>query len=162
MVVGGGDSALEEAQFLTKFATKVNVVHRRDKLRASKIMQDRALKNPKIEFIWDSAVDEVLGDKKISGVRLKNLKTGDTRVKECGALFVAIGHEPNTGIFRGQIELDAKGYIVVRHPTTHTSVEGVFAAGDAMDARYRQAVAAAGTGCAAAIDAERWLEAQES
>jgi thioredoxin reductase (NADPH) len=164
VVVGGGDSAMEEATFLTRFATKVTVVHRRDTLRASKIMQERAMKNPKIAFIWDSAVEEVLdvAAGRVTGVKLKNLKTDERAIHPCGALFVAIGHEPNTAIFQGQVELDAKGYIKVKPNTSHTNVPGVFACGDAMDARYRQAVTAAGTGCMAAIDAERWLETQEA
>jgi thioredoxin reductase (NADPH) len=159
VVVGGGDSAMEEALFLTRFATKVTVVHRRDALRASKIMQDRAFANDKIDFVWDSVVDEVLGDGQVSGVRLTNVKTDETTDVPVGGLFVAIGHIPNTQIFEGQLELSG-GYIVVQEPTTRTSVEGVFAAGDAVDHVYRQAVTAAGMGCKAAMDAERFLEAQ--
>ena len=161
LVVGGGDTAMEEANFLTNFATKVTVVHRRDQLRASKIMQDRAKKNPKIEFIWDSAVDEVLGDEKVTGVRLKNLKTGETNDFPCGGLFLAIGHKPNTEFLAGQLKLDEVGYIQADE-RTRTSVEGVFAAGDAMDKRYRQAITAAGHGCMAALEAERWLAEKES
>jgi thioredoxin reductase (NADPH) len=160
LVVGGGDTAMEEAIFLTKFANQVNVVHRRDTLRASKIMQDRAVKNPKISFIWDSVVDEIYGDPKaggVTGVRLKNLKTGKTENFKADGLFVAIGHEPNTKLFRGQLDLDPAGYILT-HDGTKTNVPGVFACGDVQDHVYRQAVTAAGTGCMAAIDAERFLE----
>ncbi len=155
-VVGGGDTAMEEALFLTNFASRITVVHRRSELRASKIMQDRALKSPKIRFAWDSAVVEVLGDGSVSGVRLKNLKTGAQSDLPCQGLFVAIGHSPNTAFLNGQLKLDAKGYIET-DGRTRTSVEGVFAAGDVMDSRYRQAVTAAGTGCMAAIEAERYL-----
>jgi thioredoxin reductase (NADPH) len=158
-VVGGGDSAMEEALFLTRFATKVTVVHRRDELRASKIMQERAFENEKIDFVWDSVVDEVVGDGQVTGLRLRNLKTGDASELAAGGLFVAIGHTPNTKVFEGQLEM-TEGYITVREPTTHTSVEGVFAAGDVVDFVYRQAVTAAGMGCKAAMDAERFLEAQ--
>ena len=158
IVVGGGDSAMEEALFLTRFATKVTVVHRRDTLRASKIMQDRAFANEKIEFVWDSVVDEVLGDGQVSGALLKNVKTGEERRMEAGGVFVAIGHTPNTKLFEGQLQL-SNGYIAVQEPTTRTSVEGVFAAGDCVDFIYRQAITAAGMGCQAAIDAERFLEA---
>ena len=159
VVVGGGDTAMEEATFLTKFASDVNVVHRRDTLRASKIMQDRAVKNPKISFIWDSVVDKVYGDPKaggVTGVRLKNLKTGETQDFKTDGLFVAIGHEPNTKLFVGQLDL---GYVLT-HDGTKTNVPGVFACGDVQDHVYRQAVTAAGTGCMAAIDAERFLESQ--
>jgi thioredoxin reductase (NADPH) len=157
VVVGGGDSAVEEATFLTRFATRVTLVHRREELRASKIMQDRAFANDKIEFVWDSAVDEILGNGSVSGVRLRNLKTGDRSELPTGGVFVAIGHTPNTSLFEGQLELDG-GYIPVREPTTATNVEGVFAAGDVVDITYRQAITAAGMGCKAAIDAERFLE----
>ena len=165
VVVGGGDTAMEEATFLTKFATKVTVIHRRDKLRASKIMQDRALTNPKLSFIWDSEVVEILGTtdggkKSVTGVRLKNLKNGGTSVYRTDGLFVGIGHQPNTAVFQGQIDTDATGYIRVKPGTTQTNVPGVFAAGDVADSVYRQAVTAAGTGCMAAIEAERFLEGQ--
>jgi thioredoxin reductase (NADPH) len=159
-VVGGGDSALEEAIFLTRFATKVTVVHRRDRLRASKVMQDRARANPKIEFAWNSVVEEVHGDQSVSGVQLRNVKDGTTSTLDVAGVFVAIGHTPNTELFAGQVDLDPNGYIKVDAPGTTTSVHGVFAAGDVVDHVYRQAVTAAGTGCAAAIDAERWLESQ--
>jgi thioredoxin reductase (NADPH) len=159
-VVGGGDTALEEALFLTRFATKVTVIHRRDALRASKIMQERALANEKIEFAWNSVLDEVLGDDFVTGVRIRDVKTEETRELPVEALFIAIGHEPNTELVRGQIDLDDVGYIRTRERSTWTSAEGVFACGDAMDPVYRQAVTAAGTGCMAAIDAERWLAEQ--
>ena len=162
VVVGGGDTAMEEATFLTKFASDVSVVHRRDTLRASKIMQDRAVKNPKISFIWDSIVDKVYGDPKaggVTGVRLKNLKTGETQDFKTDGLFIAIGHEPNTKLFVGKLDLNLAGYIVT-HDGTKTSVPGVFACGDVQDHVYRQAVTAAGTGCMAAIDAERFLESR--
>ncbi|MBI5596678.1 MAG: thioredoxin-disulfide reductase [Elusimicrobia bacterium] len=158
-VVGGGDTAMEEGTFLTKFASKVTVVHRRDSLRASKIMAERARKNPKVSFIWDSVVDEVLGDVKVTGVRLKNLKTGAKTDHAAGGLFMAIGHEPATKFLGGQLKTDEAGYIVT-DGRTRTSVEGVFSAGDCMDTRYRQAVTAAGTGCMAALEAERWLAEQ--
>jgi thioredoxin reductase (NADPH) len=159
VVVGGGDTAMEEATFLTKFASKVTIVHRRDELRASKIMQDRVKDNPKISVVFDSVVDEVLGDGAVTGVRLRNLKTGVVEDLATDGLFVAIGHTPNTSLFEGQLELDG-GYIVVQEPRTATSVPGVFAAGDVTDAIYRQAVTAAGQGCKAAIDAERFVEAE--
>jgi thioredoxin reductase (NADPH) len=159
VVVGGGDSAMEEALFLTRFATKVTVVHRRDELRASKIMQQRAFENEKIDFAWDSVVDEVLGDGQVSGIRLKNVKTGQATDLATGGLFVAIGHIPNTEVFEGQLDMTG-GYVLVKEPTTATSVEGVFAAGDVVDFTYRQAVTAAGMGCKAAMDAERFLETE--
>jgi len=163
VVVGGGDSAMEEAAFLTKFATKVTVVHRRDELRASKIMQDRAFANDKIEWIWNSEVTEVLGNREggVTGVRLKNRQTGEESVFETQGLFLAIGHQPNTQIFEGQLAMNEVGYIEVAEPSTKTNVDGVFACGDAADPIYRQAITAAGTGCRAAMDAERWLETQD-
>jgi thioredoxin reductase (NADPH) len=157
VVVGGGDSAMEEANFLTKFATRVFVVHRRDKLRASKIMQDRALKNERISFIWNTVVEDILGDDVVTAVRLKNVVMGTITTLPISGVFVAIGHHPNTALFAGQVDMDAKGYIVTKNGTA-TSVPGVFAAGDVQDSTYRQAVTAAGTGCMAAIDAERYLE----
>lgn len=162
VVVGGGDTAMEEATYLTKFASKVYVVHRRDTLRASKIMQERALKNDKIEFLWSTVVTEVLGDDNgVTGVRLKDVKSGEEREMAVGGYFSAIGHKPNTDLFQGQLDMDDVGYLVVKAPSTYTNIDGVFAAGDVGDPIYRQAVTAAGMGCAAAIDAERWLEAQE-
>jgi len=157
-VVGGGDTAMEEASFLTKYATKVHVLHRRDELRASKIMQERVLKHPKIEFVRSVAVDEILGDgKAVTGVRLRSTKDGSTRELPLKGVFMGIGHEPNTRIFKGQLAMNDVGYLTVKTPSTYTSVPGVFAAGDVSDPTYRQAVSAAGTGCMAAIDAERWL-----
>jgi thioredoxin reductase (NADPH) len=163
IVVGGGDTAMEEATFLTRFCTKVTIVHRRDTLRASKIMQDRARKNPKISFIWDSTVEEILGEQKngVTSVKLKNLKTGKVTDMKTDAVFVAIGHSPNSTLFKGQLEMDAIGYLKVKSGSTYTDIDGVFAAGDVVDSVYRQAVTAAGTGCMAAIDAERWLEARD-
>jgi thioredoxin reductase (NADPH) len=161
VVVGGGDTAMEEANFLTKFATKVYVIHRRDTLRASKIMQERALSNEKIEFIWNTVVSEVLGDgDKVVGVRLR-ANDGEERVLDVGGYFSAIGHKPNTDLFKDVLDMDDVGYLQVKAPSTYTGIDGVFAAGDVADPIYRQAVTAAGMGCAAAIDAERWLEAQE-
>ena len=171
IVAGGGDSAMEEANFLTRFASKVNVVHRRDELRASKIMQDRAFANPKIDFTWNSQIIDVLGDQKMQGVKVKDTKTGEENQLDAAGLFVAIGHVPNTKLFDGALELDDKGYLLVGDQlekdwapgspyVTRTNVEGVFAAGDVVDHFYRQAVTAAGMGCQAAIDAERWLEEQ--
>jgi len=159
LVVGGGDSALEEATFLTKFASKVTVVHRRNELRASKIMQQRAFDNPKIEFLWDTTITDLVGEGKLSGAKILNVKTGDESTISAGGVFVAIGHTPNTSLFEEQLELDG-GYIKTAGDTTDTSVPGVFAAGDVVDYRYRQAVTAAGMGCQAAMDSERWLEAQ--
>jgi thioredoxin reductase (NADPH) len=160
-VVGGGDSAMEEATFLTRFARSVTIVHRRDTLRASKIMQDRAASNPKIKFAWDSEVAEVLGEDRVTGLRLRNLKTGEESTLEVSGMFVAIGHDPRSELVVGQLSTDAEGYIQVDHPSTRTAIDGVFAAGDVVDRIYRQAVTAAGTGCAAALDAERWLADHE-
>ena len=159
LIVGGGDSAMEEAIFLTKFASKVTVVHRRDELRASKIMQQRAMDNPKIEFMWDSVITELVGEGKLKGANIQNVKTGAESFVEAGGAFVAIGHTPNTALFKDHLELDG-GYIKTAGQTTETSVPGVFAAGDVVDYRYRQAITAAGMGCEAAMDAERWLEEQ--
>ena len=161
-VVGGGDSAMEEATFLTRFARSVTVIHRRDSLRASKIMQDRAFDNPKIKFLWDSEIVEAVGDKKLTGLRIRNLKTGQEDVLNVSGVFVAIGHDPRSELFTGQLDVNPEGYLQVQHPTTQTNIDGVFACGDVVDHIYRQAVTAAGTGCAAAIDAERWLAGQES
>ena len=163
VIVGGGDTAMEEATYLTKFASKVTVVHRRDELRASKIMQDRAFANEKIDFVWDSVVEEIVGERGagVSGVRLRNVKTDEETLFPCQGVFIAIGHKPNTDLFRGKLTMNDVGYIEVEEPTTRTNVEGVFAAGDATDPHYRQAVSAAGSGCKAAIDAERWLELQD-
>jgi thioredoxin reductase (NADPH) len=158
VVVGGGDSAMEEATFLTKFASKVTIVHRRHEFRASAIMAERALSNPKIEVIWNSVVEEVLGDDAVTGVRLRNVETDDVSELRTDGVFMAIGHDPNTSLFRGQLELDDAGYVKVAEPRTATDVDGVFAAGDVTDRIYRQAVTAAGQGCKAAIDAERFLE----
>jgi thioredoxin reductase (NADPH) len=164
VVVGGGDTAMEEATFLTRFCSKVTIIHRRSALRASKIMQDRAAANPKIAFIWNTVIEEIYGEPKtgVSGVRLKNLETNATSDFPTDAVFVAIGHQPNTRLFEGQLEMDETGYLKVRSGSTYTNIDGVFAAGDVADKVYRQAVTAAGTGCMAAIDAERWLEARET
>jgi len=160
LVIGGGDSAMEEATFLTKFASQVTVVHRRDEFRASKIMQDRVLANPKIDVIWNADVDEILGaEGAVTGARLRDTVTGEPQKVAVEGVFVAIGHTPNTSLFEGQLEL-SKGYIVVEEPSTRTSVPGVFAAGDVVDSTYRQAITAAGTGCRAALDAERFLEGE--
>ncbi|MGA7759654.1 MAG: thioredoxin-disulfide reductase [Ilumatobacteraceae bacterium] len=159
-VVGGGDSAIEEATFLTKFADKVTIIHRRDELRASKIMQDRAFANPKIEFLWNSQVTDVFGDTSVTGVEVTNTLDGSVSTLPVTGLFVAIGHRPNTDLFVGKLDMDpATGYLVTRHDSSYTDVEGVFACGDVQDDVYRQAITAAGSGCMAAIDAERWLEA---
>jgi len=159
-VVGGGDTAIEEALFLTNFCTKVTVIHRRDELRASKIMQERAKKNPKIEFAWNSVVDEILDvdEGEVTGVQVKDVGTGEKRVIACAGIFIAIGHDPNTKPFAGQLEMNGQGYIVTEKSSMRTSVPGVFAAGDCQDNVYRQAITAAGTGCMAAIDAERYLQ----
>ena len=161
-VVGGGDSAMEEATFLTRFARSVTVIHRRDNLRASKIMQDRAFENSKIKFLWNSEIVEAVGDTKLTGLRIRNLKTGQEDVLNVSGVFVAIGHDPRSELFTGQLDVNPEGYLQVQHPTTRTNIDGVFACGDVVDHIYRQAVTAAGTGCAAAIDAERWLASQES
>ncbi|MGB9486247.1 MAG: thioredoxin-disulfide reductase [Terriglobia bacterium] len=161
VVVGGGDTAAEEAMFLTRYATQVSIIHRRDQLRASKIMQDRLYHNPKINFIWDSLVADVLDVNRgeVTGIKLKNTKTGDETIKSCDGVFMGIGHSPNTSLFRGQLEMNEVGYLIT-HDGSKTSVPGVFAAGDVQDHVYRQAITAAGSGCMAAIDAERFLEAE--
>ena len=158
-VIGGGDSALTDALYLTKHAAKIYVIHRRDKFRAAKVLQDRVFAHEKIEVIWDHVVTEVLGDEDsgVTGIRIKNVKTGEEKVLELQGMFVAIGHDPNTSVFKGQIELDSKGYIVVKHPSSETSQPGVFAAGDVMDPHYQQAVTAAASGCKAALDAQDYL-----
>jgi len=161
-VIGGGDSALEEAMFLTRFAKSVTLVHRRNALRASKIMQDRAMANSKIKFLWDTQVVEMIGEGKLTGLRVKNVRTGEEQVVPVSGVFVAIGHSPRSELFAGQLDTDPDGYLLVDQPSTRTAIEGVFACGDVVDRIYRQAVTAAGTGCAAAIDAERWLAEHES
>ena len=160
VVVGGGDSAMEESIFLTKFATRVTVVHRRDKLRASVIMQQRARENEKIDFIWNGVVEDVLGSREdgVTGVRIKDVVTGESYVKECQGMFVAIGHTPNSEIFKGQLDMDDNGYLITNNGTSETNVAGVFAAGDIQDTRYKQAITAAGSGCMAAMDAEKFIE----
>ena len=160
-VVGGGDSAIEEATFLTRFANSVTVIHRRDALRASKIMQERAFANPKVKFLWNSEVAEVLGDGKVTGLRIRNTKDGSESELAVTGVFVAIGHDPRSDLFTGQLATDPDGYLLVDQPSTRTAIEGVFACGDVVDRHYRQAVTAAGTGCAAALDAERWLASKE-
>jgi thioredoxin reductase (NADPH) len=159
-VVGGGDSAMEEAIFLTRFADKVSVIHRRDTLRASKIMQDRAVANPKIEFIWDTVVEDLVGEDRLDGAVIRNVKTGETSTLPVTGLFVAIGHRPNTDLFAGVLDMDENGYLLVGPGSTATNIDGVFACGDVQDHTYRQAITAAGSGCMAAIDAERWLESR--
>jgi thioredoxin reductase (NADPH) len=156
-VIGGGDSAVEEATFLTRFASKVYLVHRRDELRASKIMQERAFADPKLEMVWNSEVAEILGDDRLEGITLRDTVTGETRPLEVTGLFIAIGHDPRSELLTGQVDLDDDGYVLVKQPSTHTNLNGVFAAGDLVDHHYRQAVTAAGTGCAAALDAERYV-----
>jgi thioredoxin reductase (NADPH) len=156
-VIGGGDTAMEEATFLSRFAKSVTIVHRRDALRASKAMQERAFADPKIKFIWDSEVAEIHGDQKLSGLTLRNVKTGETSPLAVTGLFIAIGHDPRTELFKGQLDLDEEGYLKVQSPSTRTNIAGVFAAGDVVDHTYRQAITAAGTGCSAALDAERFL-----
>ncbi|HET9187080.1 MAG TPA: thioredoxin-disulfide reductase [Acidothermaceae bacterium] len=162
VVIGGGDSAIEEAHFLTKFASNVTIVHRRDALRASKIMQDRAFANDKISFRWNAEVVDVLGDDKVAGVRLRDTQTGETSDLPVTGLFLAIGHDPRSELFRGQVDLDAAGYVKVESPSTRTNLDGVFACGDLVDHTYRQAITAASSGCAAALDAERWLAARHA
>jgi len=160
IVVGGGDTAMEEATFLTKFASRVTIVHRRDEFRASKVMAGRALSNPKISVIWNTVVEEILGDDAVTGVTLRNVRTGEVTELRTDGVFMAIGHDPNTSLFRGQLDMDADGYLRVQEPRSATNIDGVFAAGDVTDRMYRQAVTAAGQGCKAAIDAERMLEAE--
>jgi thioredoxin reductase (NADPH) len=161
-VVGGGDSAVEEATFLTKFASKVTMIHRRDAFRASKIMQDRALSNPKIEMMWNTVVDDLVGESKLEGAVVRNVVTGATSTLPVTGLFVAIGHRPNTDLFKGVLDMHDNGYLITRPGSTYTNIDGVFACGDVQDHTYRQAITAAGSGCMAAIDAERWLEAHHS
>lgn len=162
VVIGGGDTAMEEATFLTRFASKVTIIHRRDEFRASKIMQKRALGHPKVEVIWNSVLEEVLGDKVVEGVKVKNVKTDEvTTLEDVTGVFLAIGHKPNTDLFKGVLDMDETGYILTKAGSTYTNMPGIFACGDAQDKDYRQAVTAAGTGCMAAIDAERWLANQE-
>ncbi|GAA4953281.1 hypothetical protein GCM10023238_19580 [Streptomyces heliomycini] len=158
-MIGGGDTAMEEATFLSRFAKSVTIVHRRDTLRASKAMQERAFADPKISFVWDSEVAEVQGDQKLSGLKLRNVKTGELSDLAVTGLFIAIGHDPRTELFKGQLELDEEGYLKVEAPSTRTNLTGVFGAGDVVDHTYRQAITAAGTGCSAALDAERFLAA---
>ncbi|MFJ6075828.1 thioredoxin-disulfide reductase [Streptomyces sp. NPDC093065] len=158
-VIGGGDTAMEEATFLSRFAKSVTIVHRRDTLRASKAMQERAFADPKITFVWDSEVAEVQGDQKLAGLKLRNVKTGELSDLPVTGLFIAIGHDPRTELFKGQLDLDPEGYLKVEAPSTHTNLTGVFGAGDVVDHTYRQAITAAGTGCSAALDAERFLAA---
>jgi len=167
VVVGGGDTAIEEATFLTRFAAKVSIVHRRDALRASKFMQEKAFKNPKIAFVWDSVVTEIVGKsesgrKVVTGVKLKNLKSGTESIMKADGVFMGIGHKPNTELFADQLDMDVTGYLLTQGKSTRTNIPGVFAAGDVADSVYRQAVSAAGSGCMAAIDAERWLESQHA
>jgi thioredoxin reductase (NADPH) len=160
-VIGGGDSAMEEATFLTRFARSVTIVHRRDSLRASKIMQDRAMSNPKIQFAWNSQVVEMIGEDRITGLRLRDVVSGQERILPVTGIFVAIGHDPRSELFRGQLATDDDGYLLVEQPSSRTAIPGVFAAGDVVDRHYRQAVTAAGTGCVAALDAERWLAEED-
>ena len=157
MVIGGGDTAVEEASYLTKFGSVVYMVHRRDKLRASKIMQERAFKNPKLEILWDSVLEDALGEEYVTGAKISNVKTKESSEISVAGIFYAIGHTPNTSIFDGQLDLDEAGYIKIKSGSQETSIEGIFAAGDVHDQKYRQAITAAGTGCAAALEAERWL-----
>jgi thioredoxin reductase (NADPH) len=159
-IVGGGDTAMEEATFLTRFASKVYIVHRRDSFRASKIMVDKALKNPKIEVLWNSAIEDIMGDKVVESVKIRNLEKNEVYEKKLQGVFIAIGHKPNTDLFKGQLEMNDVGYLKTKPGTSYTSIKGVFAAGDVADHVYRQAITAAGTGCMAAIDSERWLEKQ--
>lgn len=160
-VVGGGDTAMEEAQFLTRFAKRVYIIHRRDTFRASKIMADRVLKNEKIEVLWNSQLHDVKGEKEVTAIEIKNVETGEVKEMPMNGVFIAIGHKPNTALFKGQLEMNENGYLITKPDSTYTSVDGVFASGDVQDHIYRQAVTAAGTGCMAAIDCERWLENQE-